>query len=127
MNATSTFSADSVIPLLLDSIEQGIKDAANMLWDWLLVYLGEHWIAIGSIVFVIFMVVTVKARFGRWGELGSFLYNFLYFGILFVIGLIWSPEVFISNWFGFFTAIILYPICYLVVGWILNKINIMRL
>ena len=127
MNATSTFSADSVIPLLLDSIEQGIKDAANMLWDWLLVYLGEHWIAIGSIVFVIFMVVTVKAMFGRWGELGSFLYNFLYFGILFVIGLIWSPEVFISNWFGFFTAIILYPICYLVVGWILNKINIMRL
>lgn len=124
MNATSTFSADSVVPLLLESLEQGTKDAANMLWNLLLVYLGEHWLVIGLILFVVFMVVTIKAMFGRWGALGSFLYNLLYLGILFVIGLIWGPEVFVSNWFGFFTAIILYPICYLLVGWLLDKINL---
>jgi len=124
MTATTTFSADTVVALLLESIEQETKDAANMLWGWLLAYLAEHWLVIGLILFGVFVLVTIKAMFGRWGALGSFLYNFFYFGTLFVIGLIWGPEVFVSNWFGFFTALILYPVCYLLVRLVLDKTNL---
>lgn len=121
MTATSTFSPDNVVPLLLESIEQGTKDAANMLWSLLLSYVSEHWLVIGLVLFAIFIAVTIKAMFGRWGALGSFLYNLLYFGTLFVVGLVFGPEVFIGNWFGFFTAVVLYPVCYLFVGLIIKR------
>lgn len=124
MKATTTLEANKVVNLLINSIEQGIKDAVNILWSELLAYLSNHWIAVGLVLFLIFIVVTVKAMLGKWGALGSFLYNLIYFSVLFVIGLICGPEVFVTNWFGFFTAIILYPITYLLVGWILNKTHL---
>lgn len=125
MNATTTFS-EQIMPSMFEGIQQGMEDMAVILWDALLNFLDEHWLIIGLLLFVVFMVVTASAMLGRWGALGSFLYNLLYFGALFVIGLIWGPEIFVSNWFGFFMALILYPVCYLFVGFILSKINLMR-
>jgi hypothetical protein len=64
---------------------------------------------------------------GRWGGLGSFLYNFFYFGILLVIGLISGSEVFVDDYFNVACAIILYPICYVLSGMILDKMRVRRL
>lgn len=125
MNATSTqmgseFSKQ-MVNLLINSVEEGTKQAAHMLWDILILFLKAHWFAVMIALLIVFVVVTFKAMLGRWGSLGSFLYNFFYFGILFIIGLIWGPEVFVNDIFNAACAVILYPICYLLVGVILEK------
>ncbi len=124
MNATSTpFDPAEMVKFMLDTILiEAPKQAAVFLWNEVLIpILSEHWLLIGALLFVVFLLVTIKAMLGRWGSLGSFLYNLLYFGTLFIVGFIWGPEVFVSNWLGFLTAVILYPVCYLAVGWILEK------
>ena len=128
MNATTTLNADTAVKLVLDTMFiEAPKQAATMLWNLVLMpILSEHWLSIGVLLFVVFVAVTIKAMLGRWGSLGSFLYNFFYFGTLFVIGLILGPEVFVSDAMNFFTAIILYPICYLLVGWILETTGLKR-
>ena len=123
MSASSTpFDAASVAPWLLNAIfVEAPTEAARMLWYQVLIpILSEYWLEIGGVLFLIFFAVTLKAMTGRWGALGSFLYNLLYFSILLVIGLIWGPEVFVSDWINFFTTLILYPVCYWIAGWILN-------
>jgi len=102
-----------------------LKDA-TMLWGVLLNFLKIHWLFIAVFIFIAFVAVTVKAMFGRWGSLGSFLYNFFYFGTLFVLGLIFGPCIFLNDWFNAACAIILYPICYWLVGRILLKTRILE-
>lgn len=97
-----------------------------MLWDILLAFLLENWFWVLLALFILFIFVTLKAMMGRWGSLGSFLYNFLYFGILLIIGLIWGPEVFVDDYFNAACAVILYPICYVVTGMILDKMGVRR-
>lgn len=124
MNSTTTLlDPASVAPWLLNTIfVEAPKEAARFLWYQILMpILHEHWLGIGIFIFLIFLVVTIKAMMGRWGALGSFLYNLLYFSILFIIGLIWGPEVFVSDWINFFTTLVLYPVCYWIVGCILDK------
>lgn len=99
----------------------GPKWAVNILWEGMFDQLKTHWFIIGIFLFVVLFVTITRAMLGSWGALGSLLYNLFYFSTLFVIGLIWGPEIFIANWFGFFTAIILYPVCYKLVGLILKK------
>lgn len=128
MNSTSTpLGADfpkQVVELLLNAIDEGTKQAARMLWNILTIFLSEHWLAVLLVLFVVFIAVTLKAMMGRWGSLGSFLYNFLYFGILLIIGLIWGPEVFVDDYFNATCVVILYPVCYLVTGIIIKKITL---
>ncbi len=126
MNAASTTPLDSdfakqMVDLLFNGIDEGLKQGAHMLWNILIFFLKEHWLAVLIIFFLIFVTVTVKAMTGRWGSLGSFLYNILYFGILFIIGLVWGPEVFVSDYFNAAMTVILYPTCYFLVGIILDK------
>ena len=124
MPASSTpFDTASVAPWLLNTVFiEAPKEAAGILWYRVLMpILQEHWLIIGVAIFLVFVIVTMKAMMGRWGALGSFLYNLLYFSTLFVIGLIWGPEVFVSDWINFFTTLVLYPVCFWVVGWILDK------
>ncbi|MDD2753002.1 MAG: hypothetical protein PHT44_00050 [Candidatus Portnoybacteria bacterium] len=131
MTSTTTPSAipsfvNELIPWMIQAFEDGMKQAARILWDVLMVILSEHWLAVMIIVFVIFVFVTLKAMMGRWGSFGSFVYNFLYFGILFVIGLVRGPEVFVSDFFQVAVAVILYPVCYLATGFILDKTGLRR-
>lgn len=125
MTATSTPIVSDfpkqMVNLLLNSIEEGTKQAAHMLWNILISSLKDHWFAVMIALLAIFVFVTFKAMLGRWGSLGSFLYNFFYFGTLFIIGLIWGPEVFVNDIFNATCAVVLYPICYLLVGLILEK------
>ncbi len=130
MNSTSTpLGADfpkQVVELFFNAIDEGTRQAARMLWHILTTFLSEHWLAVLFILFVVFVAVTLKAMMGRWGSLGSFLYNFFYFGILLIIGLIWGPEVFVDDYFNAACAVILYPICYVVTGMILEKMGVRR-
>jgi len=119
-NSTTTMNAENIVNMLFNSIEEGSKKGITMLWDAGTSALIEHWLLVGGILIGLLVLFTLMALFGHWASLGSFLYHSIYAIIILIIGSIWGPEVFISNWFGFFTAIILYPVCYLTVGWILK-------
>lgn len=97
-----------------------------MLWGVLMGFLSVNWFWVLLVLFVLFIFVTLKAMMGRWGSLGSFLYNFFYFGTLFVIGLIWGPGIFVNDYFNAACATILYPICYVLVGVTLDKMGVRR-
>lgn len=118
--STTNFGKD-MIDALMKAIDEGTKQAYHMLWDALISFLSEHWIAVLIVLTVVLAIAVVKAIMGRWGMLGSVLYHYLYFGILFLVGLIWGSDIFVSNWFSVACTIILYPICYFVVGIILEK------
>lgn len=130
MTATSTPLGQDfpkqVVELLLNAIDEGTKQAARMLWNILTTFLSEHWFLVLLVLFIVFIVVTLKAMMGRWGSLGSFFYNFFYFGTLLIIGLIWGPEVFVDDYFNASCAVILYPICYVISGIILDKMGVRR-
>lgn len=110
-----------LVTIFSDAFEKGTQQAARMLWSVLISILKEHWFAVISVLFLVLVAVTFKAMMGRWGSLGSFLYNALYFGTLFIIGLIWGPEIFVNDIFNAACTAILYPVCYLLVGYILDK------
>lgn len=114
-------STQLMIELIPNAIEQGTKQAAEILWSVALSLLADHWLLLISIFFIMLIIATAKAIFGRWGMLGSVLYNFFYFGILFIIGMIWGSEVFVSDYFNFACTALLYPVCYFIVGLILRR------
>lgn len=112
--------------MFLDAFDGGIRQATHILWSFLLSSLKEHWLILMFVLFILILMATIKAMMGRWGSLGSVVYNLLYFGALLIVGLVRGPEVFISDFFTIFTAIILYPICYMITGAILDKLGVMR-
>ncbi len=120
-NSTTTMNMENVLNMILNSFVEVPKQSATMLWNIVTSQLIEHWLLFGGILVVLLILLTLLAFLGDWSALGSFLYHSIYAIMILVIGSIWGPEVFVSNWFGFFTAIILYPISYLLVGWILRK------
>ena len=116
--------AKQMIGLFLNAIEKGTLQAYRILWDALITYLSAHVIGVMLVLFVILVFAFLKAMMGRWGTLGSILYNIFYFGILFIIGLIWGPEVFASDLLNAMSAVILYPLCYMAVGMILDRTGV---
>lgn len=112
--------------LILNAFEEGVKQGAHLLWSVLISTLQQHWRFLMAVFFLIFIVATLKAMIGQWGMLGSVLYNLFYFGTLFIVGLIWGPEVFLNDYFNAACSIILYPVCYFLVGWILRKTGVLR-
>jgi hypothetical protein len=91
--------------------------SARFVWSIFISILKEHWLFLLAVFFVIVVVATIKFMFGRWGMLGSVIYNSVYFGILLIIGLIWGPDIFVHDLFKPLCLIILYPVCY----WITSK------
>jgi hypothetical protein len=97
-----------------------------MIWDIGMAYLAQHWIAVLLLLFTVFVVALVRAFItGRWAMLGSVVYNYLYFGTLFVVGLIWGPELFANDYFKIVLAI-LYVVCFVLTGQFLSKIGVRR-
>ena len=120
MTATSTLLGTDfprqVVELLLNAIDEGTKQTARMLWSILISFLLEHWIAVLVVLFAIFIFALVRAfATGRWAMLGSITYNYLYFGILFIIGLIFGPELFANDYFKI-VLVILYVTCFILTG-----------
>lgn len=128
MSATNTpmLVAAETGPWLVKTFGEAFPKAYRMIWDAVMPVLAANWGWVLLTLFVAFTYVSIKAFMGRWGALGSFLYNFFYFGTLFIIGLIWGPEVFAGDLFRAACTVILYPICYLLVGVILDKTGVRR-
>lgn len=131
MTSTSTpaFGPDFVkelIPLIFQKFGEATAQAFRMIWDGGIGYLWQHWIVVLIFLFAIFLIALVRAfATGRWGMLGSIVYNYLYFGTLFVIGLIFGPETFANDYFKI-VLIILYVVCFALTGRFLSKIGVRR-
>ncbi len=124
MNATETpfFLPTEISPWFVKTFFDAIPQAYKILWDNLFIpFFIANYVWIILVLFIIFTYVSIKAFMGRWGSLGSFLYNFFYFGILFIVGLVWGPETFASDLFKLACTAILYPLCYLISGSIMDK------
>ncbi len=129
LTTTTQFGPDFVkelIPWFLKMIEDSTKKAYRIIWDAFIPYVWQHWLAILVILILILIVSFARAIFtGRWAVFGSVLYNYFYFGTLFIIGLIFGPELFVNDYFQIF-LVILYVVCFLLVGKILRKTGLKR-
>ena len=131
MTPTSTppFGPDFVkelIPWMIEQVGIATAKAFRMFWDIGMAYLAEHWVAVIVGLVVIFLIALIRAFVtGRWAMLGSITYNYLYFGTLFIIGLIFGPELFANDYFKIF-LVILYVICFILTGKFLTKIGVRR-
>lgn len=115
-----------LIPWMLQQFGEATAKAFRMIWDIGLGYLAEHWIAVVVGLIAIFLVALVRAFItGRWAMLGSVVYNYLYFGTLFIIGLIFGPELFANDYFKIALAV-LYIVCFILTGIFLRKIGVRR-
>lgn len=107
---------NQLITTAFNSIQEATVIAYHKIWDILLILLKEHW---GLVLIVLFIVpVAAFVRYmvtGRWAMLGSVLYNYFYFGILFVITLIFGPEIFASDYIKIL-FLVLYVFCFAMVG-----------
>lgn len=100
-------------------IGEATAHAYRMFWNAVIPELLHNWLHVILILFcVLLFAVFVAVVSGRWGLLGSVLYHYLYYGFLFLIGLIWGPEVFANDYFDIVLTI-LYMVCYSIVGVIL--------
>ena len=108
---------------LLNTIQEATIKDIKIMWNWTMSYLLTHlWIVIG-ILLIVLVYALFRAFMGHWWVLGSVLYNYLYWGSLLIIGLIFGPEIFADTYIdiGLF---ILYVLCYIAVGKILKKIGV---
>src|ERR1700739_2425359 len=103
MGTTTPFGPDFVkelIPWLMAQIGDATAHAYRIIWDAFITLLWQHWVITIVVLVLILVAATIRAvTTGRWGWLGSVLYNYLYFGTLFVVGLIWGPEIFANDYF----------------------------
>jgi hypothetical protein len=120
ITATALFKPEQ-FEQLANAYTVGTINAVRMLWDALIKVLAQNWQSVMISLFIFFVIALLKAMLGRWGTLCSLIYNLFYLGILLIIGLIWGPEVFVNDYFNMACAVILYPICYWVTGFILDK------
>src|ERR1041384_2590417 len=104
MSPTTTpqFGPDFVkelIPWMIQQFSVATAKAFRMIWDIGMTYLAQHWVMVIVSLVVIFVVALIRAFVtGRWAMLGSVVYNYLYFGTLFLVGLIWGPELFANDY-----------------------------
>lgn len=126
---TPQFGPDFVkelIPWMIQQFGIATTKAFRTFWDIGMTYLAQHWIAVLVGLFAIFAIALIRAFVtGRWAMLGSVVYNYLYFGALFLIGLIWGPEVFANDYFKI-VLVLLYIVCFILTGQFLSKIGVRR-
>jgi len=116
-----------LIKKILDAfLVEAPRQTALLIWKVVTILITEYWLGIVIVLSALLVIQTFKAMLGYWASLTSLLYNIFYFGALLIIGYIFGPEVFVTNFFTFFTALILYPVCYFLVGLILKTIKIIN-
>ncbi|HEV7702314.1 MAG TPA: hypothetical protein VGO63_02640 [Candidatus Paceibacterota bacterium] len=128
-STTSPLGADfprQLVLWFLDAIDEGTKQAYRMIWNAVKQLLIEHWgFVIVALVSILILAVLNYLATGRWAMLGSVLYNYFYFGILFIVTLIFGPDVFANDWFKI-VLFIIYVVCFISVGNLLKKAGIRR-
>lgn len=119
MNASTT----DVIQYLFNVINDAQVQAYQALWDGLILFLSSNWLLVTCLLLFFLITSFIKAINGQWGMFGSIAYNYLYWGILFVAGLIFGPKIFASMLIDVL-LFVLYIICYRLVGRILNGLHL---
>ncbi len=128
MNATSTpFGPEFVkelIPWFLNMIDQSQKQAYQMIWSAVIQLLMEHGgLVIGFLAFILLLAIFEYFMTRRWTMLGSVLYSYIYWGIIFLITLIFGPDIFANDWFKI-VLVIVYGLSFYLVGQILKETGI---
>lgn len=111
---------------LLNTIQEALLKDIKIFWNWGISYLSDHlWLVI-AILLIVLVYAVFRALMGHWWVLGSVLYTYLYWGSVLIIGLVFGPEIFTTTYIdiGLF---ILYILCFIAVGKILNKTGLRRL
>lgn len=123
-STTQPLGADfpaQMVTMMLNAIQEGTINAAKILWGILITFLKAHWVGVGEILLSLLgIALLVFILTGRWAMLGSVLNRYFFFGILFIIGLIFGPEVFASDYFEIIW-VVLGGIVFLVVGRIFKR------
>lgn len=110
-----------IVTMITDAIDKVTKEIYQTLWDILITLIKEHWGFFLVVLFLILLVAFVRYMItGRWAILGSIIYNYLYFGILFIVGLIFGPDIFASDYIKILLTIV-YIACYTFVGKIFRR------
>lgn len=122
MDATTT---QFIIKEMFNAFDNAQKEAYQILWDSLLSFLSNNWLSVAGFLLLLLVVSFIVALFGRWGMFGSVLYNYLYWGTLFIFGLIFGPKIF-ANIFIDIALFILYLACYKLVGRILTGLHLKK-
>jgi hypothetical protein len=115
---------NSMIQNFLDEVATA---KARMIWEIVQTTLAQHWLLIIIGLPIVLFVSFVLALIGYWWILGSILYHLFYFGFLYPFGLIFGPEIYVKNIFVLFCEFILYPVCFIVTGMILDMLGVKRL
>lgn len=96
----------------LDALGEGEKGGYRMVWKFILDFISQHTLYVISILVIVFAIAFLDYKFtGKWRSLGRVLYNYFYFGILFIVTLIFGPEMF-ANPFMALGTLALYFLCY---------------
>jgi hypothetical protein len=89
MSSTSPLGPDFIkqtIDLLTSGIAQATAHWYRVFWDIFIAFLFQHWFATFIVLVAVFLYALARYLItGRWAVLGSVLYNYFYFGILFLI------------------------------------------
>ncbi len=110
-----------VLPSLIDG---GLRDGYRIVWGIVVQFVSQYWVYILVFTLLLYVMVLLEARAGRWGMLGSLLYHTLYFGCLVLLALFAGPELFANEYVNIAIVMLLYPLCYKVVGLILKKLGV---
>jgi len=86
----------------------------------------HHWLLIAGIFVATLVFFFLLALIGDWGSLYGLMYWTLYTAVVFVVGLIWGPEVFVSDIYHAIYLIAIWPVCYWVTGWIWDRFGFRR-
>lgn len=117
--------ANTIIPAMLNQINESTKQFYQTIWNILLTFLSQHLLFVSTaLVLIILLAITEYLTTGKWRRLGSVLYWYLYFGVLFIIGLIAGPNVFVQDIFHLISTLVINPLCYWIVRVILNETGI---
>jgi hypothetical protein len=128
MSSLATDSPSGIVQVMINAYNDSQRRAAEMYWAALINFLSLHTIAIVlSLIGILVFSLVIYVLSSRWAMLGSVLWHYLYFGILFVAGLLWGPVIFVSDIFHKVCVIVLYPACYFLVRIILTEMGIRKL
>jgi hypothetical protein len=114
----------ALIPWMFKAFDDATIKAYQMMWNILLSLLATYWLQITIVLILLLVAAFIKFLVtGRWAMLGSILNSYIYWGTLFVIGLLFGPGIFANDYFKIL-LVILYAISLTIVRVILNNTGI---
>jgi hypothetical protein len=115
-----------LIPQMIQAFSDATTKTYYIIWDIFMIFLVQNWLwVIMLLVLILLFAFLEYLMTGRWANFGSILYSYTYYGILFIIGLIFGPDIFANNWIDLILFIV-YVVSFLWVRIVLNRSGIRR-